>query len=542
MTTFLAAAACVGIAALLWFGYRATREWQRSSERLITLDTNNVAELLATAVTRDMRGVQSRVLANRDWSESSVSFADTSIQVAIAFTRYPYPESFFTWKSTDREVVFFNRVNRYPGWMPAAYRSSPLPVILVRDPPGTEKLRRRIDAYGPARFRYVAFDAEFAGQPYQVVARLVYTNPLQEEPDSVVGFTVNLAWVRESYFGDLLQEVALLVDRGSSLEIGVLDEHDDLVWGANTRKPETIREYPLLFLDPSLGKVALATDATVPTWKIRVSQAQSSPLVAASQGADEALLVAGAAALALCLGLILAIRGVHAGIALATMRSDFVSSVTHDLKMPLANIRMMADTLALRPVGTEKLQNYAGFLRQESRRLTRLIDNLLAYARVTDVAEVYRFEALDVSRLIDSVLQGFQPALTEKGKLTLEVDVAPDLPLVRADRASMMLALDNLIDNAIRYSTGTADLRITARHQDAAIIIEVRDRGIGIPADELTTVRQKFVRGRLAPSRGTGLGLTIVSRIVADHGGTFELESNPGSGTTARIRLSEASA
>ena len=540
MTTLLAAAACLGIAALLWFGYRATRAWQRSSELLITLDTNNVADLLATAVTRDMRGVQSRVLANRDWAESSVSFADTSIQAAIAFTRYPYPESFFTWKSGDGEVVFFNRVNRYPAWMPEADRSGRLPVILVRDPPGADALRRRINAYGAARFRYVAFDSEFAGQPYQVVARLMYTDPLQEEPASVIGFTVNLAWVREAYFGDLLSEIASLVDRGSSLEISVLDQQKNLVWGSTSRKPEMVKEYPLLFLDPSLGKVALATDPMVPTWQIRVSQAQGSPLIAASQGADEALWIAGAAALILCLGLILAIRGVYAGIALATMRSDFVSSVTHDLKMPLANIRVMADTLALRPVGAEKLQHYARFLKQESKRLTRLIDNLLAYARVSDVAEAYRFEGLDVARLVENVLQGFQQALSEKKKFPVEVDIPSDLPPVRADRASLMLALDNLIDNAIRYSNEPGEMRIAARHEDSRIVIEVRDRGVGIPADELQTVRQKFVRGRLARPGGTGLGLAIVSRIVADHGGTFELESQPGTGTVARMRLPAA--
>jgi two-component system phosphate regulon sensor histidine kinase PhoR len=253
-------------------------------------------------------------------------------------------------------------------------------------------------------------------------------------------------------------------------------------------------------------------------------------------------LIAAAAAFVLCLGLILAIRAVHAGIGLATMRSDFVSSVTHDLKMPLANIRVMADTLALRPVGTEKVQHYAGFLKQESKRLTRLIDNLLAYARVSDVAEAYRFEALDVPRLIDSVLQGFQQPLTENRKFSVDVDIPDDLPLVRADRASMILALDNLIDNAIRYSADNGEIRITADRQDGSIVIEVRDRGVGIPADELMTVRKKFVRGRLAQSRGTGLGLAIINRIVGHHGGTFELESTEGAGTVARMRLPVAKA
>ena len=90
LTALLAVAVCLGIATLLGFGYRATREWQRSSELLIERDTEESADLLVTAVTRDMRGAHSRVLANRDWGELSLeSLTDTSDQVATAFARYP---------------------------------------------------------------------------------------------------------------------------------------------------------------------------------------------------------------------------------------------------------------------------------------------------------------------------------------------------------------------------------------------------------------------------------------------------------------------
>ena len=155
-----------------------------------------------------------------------------------------------------------------------------------------------------------------------------------------------------------------------------------------------VREFPLLFLDPSVSMVALGSNPAVRTWTIRTSQSTDSALVGAAQGADEALLAAGAAALTLALGLILAIRAVRAGVALTAMRSDFVSSVTHELKTPLANIRAMADTLARRPIGGETVRDYAELLMQEARRLTRLVDNLLAYARVTDVTEMYSFEPI----------------------------------------------------------------------------------------------------------------------------------------------------
>jgi two-component system phosphate regulon sensor histidine kinase PhoR len=538
LTAMLAVAVCLGIATLLGFGYRATREWQRSSELLIERDTEASADLLVTAVTRDMRGAHSRVLANRDWGELSLeSVTDTSDQVATAFARYPYPESFFSWQhDSPHGMVFFNRTNRFPAWMPQPTQPHRYPVTLVANPPGGETLRNKVAAFSAARFRYATFDMTLGGQPYQVVARLVYADALRETLHSVVGFTVNLAWVRQSYFSDLLSQVAPIATRGNSLDIAVLDENGRRVWGGETEGTVVVREFPLLFLDPSVSMVALGSTPAVRTWTIRTSYSTDYALVGAAQGADEALLAAAAAALTLALGLILAIRAVRAGVALTAMRSDFVSSVTHELKTPLANIRAMADTLARRPIGGETVRDYAELLMQEARRLTRLVDNLLAYARVTDVTEMYSFEPIAPAELVDDVLQNFRHPLSER-EFQVEVDMPIDLPLVRADRTAMMLTLDNLVDNAIRYSPREHFIRISARRDGPYVVIEVQDRGVGISAQELSIVRRKFARGRLARADGSGLGLAIVSRIVADHKGTLVLDSEPGRGTTAKVYL-----
>jgi two-component system phosphate regulon sensor histidine kinase PhoR len=538
LTAVLAVAVCIGIATLLAFGYRATREWQRSSQALIARETEQSANLLVTAVTRDMRGAHSRVLANRDWGELSLeSLTDTSAQVATAFARYPYPESFFSWQQdAAQHVVFFNRANRFPAWMPQPSEPHLYPVALVTDPPGAAALRERVETYGAARFRYVVFDMTLGGEPYQIVARLVYADPLQEQLHSVIGFTVNLAWVRRSYFSDILSQVAPLATRGNTLDIAVLDDSGQRVWGRENAYPALDREFPLLFLDPSVSMVALGPAASVRTWTIRTGQSADSALVASAQGADQTLLAAGAAAMTLAIGLILAIRAVRAGVTLTAMRSDFVSSVTHELKTPLANIRAMADTLARRPIAADTIRDYAELLMQEAKRLGRLVDNLLAYARVTDVTEVYSFEPVAIAELVDDVLLNFRHPLAERG-FHVTCDMPLDLPLARADRTAMMLALDNLIDNAIRYSAHDRFIRISARRDGRNVLIEVQDRGIGIPAEELPNVRRKFVRGRLARTDGSGLGLAIVSRIVADHKGTFVLKSAVGSGTTARIHI-----
>ena len=538
LTALLAVSVCLGIATLLGFGYRATREWQRSSELLIARDTEESADLLVTAVTRDMRGAHSRVLANRDWGEISLeSLSDTSDQVATAFARYPYPESFFSWqRDSPHGVVFFNRANRFPVWIPQPTEPNRYPVALVMNPPQADALRDKVAEFSAARVRYATFETTLGGHPYQIVARLVYTDNLQETLHSVIGFTVNLDWVRQAYFPDIMSQVAPIATRGNSLDIAVLDDAGNRVWGREGGGAVLSRSFPLLFLDPSVSMVALGGNPPVKTWTIHTSQSSDSALVDAAQGADEALLAAGAAALTLALGLILAIRAVRAGVALTAMRSDFVSSVTHELKTPLANIRAMADTLARRPIGGETIRDYAGLLMQEARRLTRLVDNLLAYARVTDVTEIYSFEPIAPAELVDDVLQNFRHPLSER-EFTVECDIPVDVPLIRADRTAMMLALDNVVDNAIRYSPQEHFIRVSARREGQNVVIEVQDRGIGIAREELSLVRRKFTRGRLARADGSGLGLAIVSRIIADHKGTFVLESEPGKGTTAKVYL-----
>lgn len=533
----LAVPVCLGISTLLAFGYRATLEWQRSTRQLIERDTAESADLLVTALTRDMQGAHSRMLGSREWGQlATQSVSDTSDQVARAFARYPYPESFFTWRAdSERGVVFYNRANRYPPWMPEVDEPLRTAVVVTVDPPGTSALRRQIDAHAASRFRYVALNTVLAGRPYQVVAWLIYADSLQEGLESVIGFTVDLGWVRRVYFAEILSQLDPIVNRVSRVDIAVHDDRERLIWGKESVSAAHIRQFPLLFLDPSASMVTLVPD-TAPIWTVRASQASDSVLLAAVHGADETMLVSGAAALTLALGLFFALRAVQAGVALNLMRSDFVSSVTHELKMPLANIGALANTLARRPISKDQIVTYAENLTKEAKRLSRLVDNLLAYSRITDVTNVYSFEPVAPAELVDDVLRSFRQPITDRG-FTVETNIPVDLPLVRADRAAMELALDNLVDNAIRYSDDRGFIRITASHDGSLVFVEVRDGGVGIPADELLAVQKKFVRGRVSRASGSGLGLAIVSRIVADHRGSFTLDSEYGAGSTARVGL-----
>ena len=192
--------------------------------------------------------------------------------------------------------------------------------------------------------------------------------------------------------------------------------------------------------------------------------------------------------------------------------------VTHELKMPLTNILAMADTLGRLPVSPETIQKFSGLLKQESTRLRRLINNLLASARVTDIANAYSFEALAIATIVEHVVQVFQHPLTE-GRFTLDVDIPLDVSLVRVDRDSMILVMDNLLDNAIRYSADTRSIRIAIRNEPPNVVIEIADRGVGIPEHDLQTVQRNTSEGGVCSPEGAAWVFRLsraLSAIMAD--------------------------
>jgi len=539
MLPLLAVGIGVAIVALTWFGVRATKEWQSAAARAVARRADESADLLTTALTHDMRAAQTSVLASRDWEVfKSGSLADITDQVAAAFARYPYPESFFAWRSASHlPLTFFNRANRGPAWVPHPPPPNRYPVVIEPTPAVGDAIFDRLQRDAVAGRRYAVFETTLGGQRYQVVARLEYEDPFRDRLESVLGFTVNLDWIRRAYIPEISRQVGSIGSAGVDLDVAVLDEADHAVFGDVGGTSASIRTFPLMFFDPSIALLDPPTDLPVRTWKVRVSASKDPAFIWATRGADRALLVVSAAAIALALGLLLSIRAVRASVALSELRSDFVSTVTHELKTPLATIRAVGDTLVRgRLASADQSREYAQMLVQEAKHLTRLVDNLLAYARVTDVTEVYSFEPCAAAELIDDALRGFRQRLTD-GPFAVTVDIPPDLPLIRADRTSMLLALDNLIDNAIRYSAEQRILDIVARSEERVVWIEIRDQGIGIPADELAIVHRKFVRGRGARAGGSGLGLAIVHRIVGDHAGRVTLTSAPGRGTTARLTL-----
>jgi two-component system phosphate regulon sensor histidine kinase PhoR len=539
-SVWLGVAVCCGVALIAWFGYRAVNEWQRSAAMLVDRRVKDMSDVLATALTRDMGAVQNGVLASQEWNGASFEPPyEINDLVASAFARYPYPEAFFGWHAENKPAVFFARADRRPSWIQPSANVDAYPVVRSSNAHLEQILRNRIARDALARRRYSVFETEIEGTKYQIVARLLYSEVMRSHLDAVFGFLVDLDWTRNAYFGGIAQQVARITDADEELQYELLDDHGSRVAGrAPPPGQETAgRRFPVLFFDSAIIALDPPSDLTQRFWTVHVSGAGDPTLALAARGARSTLIVVSGAAIVLGVGLLFMVRAVRASAEIALMRSDFVSTVTHELKTPLSTIRAVGETLARgRATGVDTVKTYAQLLIQEQGRLMRLVDNLLAYSRITDVTQAYSFEPCDPSEIAAEALQSFQSVLSDR-HFDVEVNVPPLMPLIRADRTAMMLALDNLIDNAIRYSGHSRWVSVSAVATGDHVDFVVADRGIGIPPDEIERVSKRFVRGRAANGNGSGLGLAIVNRIARDHGGVLSVTSDVGQGTNVTLAI-----
>ncbi len=253
------------------------------------------------------------------------------------------------------------------------------------------------------------------------------------------------------------------------------------------------------------------------------------------------------ALIALLGGMWFLIRVARREMALAELKANFVADVSHELKTPLALIRMFAETLQEGRVPTEeKRREYYGIILRESTRLTNLINNILDFARIEAGKKMFTFDTVDAGQVVRDTYTAYTAQL-DAARFEHRLSIDPDLPPVRADRDAIAQAVLNLINNAVKYSPDerflfievTADTR-RGRH---GVLISVHDRGIGISPEDRQRLTEGFFRasdGRVRSQSGAGLGLALVKHIVDEHDGTFDIESRLVKGSTFRIFLPAA--
>ncbi|MGD8487761.1 MAG: ATP-binding protein [Anaerolineae bacterium] len=226
------------------------------------------------------------------------------------------------------------------------------------------------------------------------------------------------------------------------------------------------------------------------------------------------------------------------------MQVDFVANVSHELRTPLTAIKGLVETLRDGAVDDVEVRDqFLETVEGETDRLIRLVNDLMVLSRADSDALNLRMEPVDLAGLLESITERLAPQ-AEVRQVILQVEAESSCPPARADSDRIEQVLVNLLDNAIKYSQPGGTVAITVQGElDQSVMVQVQDEGIGIPAEDLTRIGERFYRADKARSRaagGSGLGLAIARALIEAHGGTLWIESQEGQGTTVHFRLPAA--
>ncbi|MBN1905962.1 MAG: HAMP domain-containing histidine kinase [Deltaproteobacteria bacterium] len=225
---------------------------------------------------------------------------------------------------------------------------------------------------------------------------------------------------------------------------------------------------------------------------------------------------------------------------LTRIKNDLITTVSHELKTPLASIRLLVDTLMEGRYKDENLvKDYIELIAKENDRLTRLVENFLTFSRIEDNRQTFNFKIVEPGNLVRSAYETLKHRF-ESGGFSFELKVQDELPNIIADYDAFVMVLLNLLDNAYHYSDIVKSVVLSAYQENGNICFEVSDKGIGISVDQRGKILKPFYQVDQTLSRkgsGFGLGLSIVKSIVDVHHGSIEIKSEPGKGSVFTIKV-----
>jgi signal transduction histidine kinase len=317
------------------------------------------------------------------------------------------------------------------------------------------------------------------------------------------------------------------LDPNSSINVKIADNAGKYVFSRTTGEGPVYLSFPF--------------PENLPKWKFLVSENKPGVLATLLKaGSGIYLLIFILIALLMVLGFVFTIYTLNEELRLNKMKSEFISNVSHELKSPLTSIRMMTEMLHHNRVQTEERKSvyYASML-EESEHLSHLIDNILDFSRMDDDRKKYNFIDLDMDDLLLKFIASTREKIPETA-FDIRYSCADQIPVIQADKNAILQVLYNLVDNAIKFSGTSRQIDISLHAKEDELQLCVKDYGIGISGKDQEKVFDRFFRcdepQRLG-IKGSGIGLTIVKKIVEVHKGYLTLDSRPGEGSTFCVHL-----
>ncbi|MGD8328561.1 MAG: HAMP domain-containing sensor histidine kinase [Acidobacteriota bacterium] len=439
-------------------------------------------------------------------------------------------------------------------------------VTLPEWPPDIAPLREQFK--GQLRYNDAQFELPLGPQPLQddipaLVIQQLWTRPLRTLPEYR-----SISWIiakldHDVIVNELIPELIaehIYAEGGPDYNVGVtrIDDPSKLIYSsaegltaASFANPDAERDMFALRIWHFNQRIR--TNRRI--WSVveEVSAAKWNLVVKHQAGSLEAAVsLARNRSLAVSLGVLVLLGGAIAMIVLSTRRAqrlaeqqmEFVAGVSHELRTPLAVIRAAAENLADDVVhDADRTRQYGELINREGRRLSNMVERVLLFAKMRSGNVHFQRRPVDLLAAIEDAIAA-NKAWAEEGDIKVARELPESLPSIYGDPPALASVLQNLLSNALKYSRRGGQVTIQARAVKSgdgdAVQIAIHDQGAGIPGHEIPHVFEPFYRGKRARDtqvQGSGLGLSLVKQVVEGHGGSVEVVSTPGAGSTFLVQL-----
>jgi signal transduction histidine kinase len=530
----LAVGVAIPVAILFYFQFRSLSDLGQSSTVVLRQLSQETADGMTKTLQDALRTPRTDVLlriTQRQTEPLDLPFIENTFEQGLVAD--PFVDGFYVWSDVTTEhhddVLSFDRLTH----------------TFVVNPPESAIMVRQFKALAPEKRAIAVFETPLNGRRTYFLAQLRFTFPSRERMTSFVALRVDAERLRQEYIPQLVASKFANVEGPTgfpSLEVTVLDGDNRVVYptgGSTTKGFVDERTFPLVFYEPDLTLFAAPAGGKIEVWRVRTGFGdQSIPQIVAARERPQRVMMAILAAV-MALGVFLVARALAREVRLAELKSSFVSSVSHDLKTPLALIQLFAETLELgRLKNTDRATEYYRIINSEARKLTRLINNLLDFSKIEAGLRLYRLKPSDLTELTGRVLESLQSQFRHN-QFTVTARLGTPVP-VRIDPEAAEQALENLLSNAMKYSPESREILVEVVKEGQEGVVRVTDRGVGIPEKFHRRIFRKFYRIQTdagSGPQGTGLGLAIVDHIMRGHGGSVRVVSEAGRGSTFSLHF-----
>jgi len=346
----------------------------------------------------------------------------------------------------------------------------------------------------------------------------------QDHQLQIMGYQFDDDYILSSMFPGILDSVEL----GKDVLVGILGGNDSLMY---IQQNIPLHRY----------LVAENFSRQFTDWKVALFDPMGRSIEQITGKEKLLYLILFAAIIAVMLiGIILMVRTVIHESEISRLKSEFVSNVSHELKTPLALIRMFGETLDSGMVKDEKdRRKFYSIIRKESERLTHLINNVLDFSRMDAGVKEYNFQEDDLVEAVRSSLEAYKYQISDSG-FNIENELPGEPVILKIDRDAISQVLLNLLNNAVKYSDEEKYIKVKVWKNSGFAMFSVTDHGVGISKEEMKKIFDKFYRVSTTgtkETRGSGLGLTLAQHIVEAHGGTIKVESEVGNGSIFTVSI-----